>query len=192
MAKRKNNRPTPVVGPPSNPEPPPPVEPSARYRFYASRVDAKLSELAEAERRLDRASGTLRELLRDANSTLKALQAERRKAEDTVTAVKDALHFLAEQEISEVLKSEMERSLGELSKAMAEERDRSVTKIMTEFDKLRDLLMGVTDAKGRKRSNPGLDEVIMGVAAVESGLLPKPPTSGERLSSDDPPPAFGG
>lgn len=193
MAKRKNNRPTPVVGPPSNPEPPPPVEPSARYRFYASRVDRKLSELAEAERRLDLSSATLRELLRDANSTIKALRAERTKAEETIQAIKGALHFLAEQEISDILRSEMERALGELSKAMAEEKERSVNKIVAEFDKLRDLLMGVVDAKGRKRKEPTLDEVVLGVVAEKSGLLPgSGGVQGERLSSDDPPPAFGG
>lgn len=188
MAKRRGKGIQPT-GKDVPPGPPPPVEPSARYRFYASAVDRKLAELAEAERRLDTSATAVRELLRDANSTLKALRQERTKAEETITAVRGALHFLAEQEIAEILRSELEKSLGELTKAMAAEKERSVKKIMEEYDKLRDLLMGVIDSKGRKRSNPGLDEVILGVAAVESGLLPKP---GERLSSDDPPPAFGG
>lgn len=196
MAKRKNNnRPTPV--PDARPQEihAAPTEVSARYRFYASRMDAKTAEGLRVLSRLDEKQEAITEALRDANSTLKAMRQERDalhteilEASETIKAVRTALEFLAREEISEILKAELTLQMETVQKALEAQQRIAAQGVIESFDKLSDLLRGVTDKNGRKRSQPTLDEIVMGVVAERSGLLP----GIEKLASDDPPKGLGG
>lgn len=160
------------------PETPIPVRPGAqespaRLRLRQEqlhraeiRLEALLQRAEEAQKRLDNS-------VRDVNSILKSLRSENDKAAQAIAVLKEAIQHIVEGEVAEVIKVEVEHGLEGMVNSLRSAQDDAVKEILERFDHLSDILMGVTDAKGRKREEPNLEEIVMGVA-LNAKSLPGP------------------
>lgn len=100
----------------------------------------------------------LQEDIREARGTLKDLRYEIKTARDLAESTRGLAAELAETQVRELLEKEVVRQVTALGEQTSEQMRKSVAKVIAEFDKLRDLLLG-TDrvADGREeRSIPDL------------------------------------
>lgn len=108
---------------------------------------------------------TLRAEIREARETLKDLRYETKTTRDLTAATRQLVPELAETHVREVLADEVTRQLAALGKEAERQMGLHAAKVMAEFDKLRDLLLGREHvADGREdRSIPELleDPVIL-------------------------------
>ncbi|MFJ8140632.1 hypothetical protein [Streptomyces sp. NPDC096013] len=84
----------------------------------------------------------LRAEIREARETLKDLRYEGKAARDLVGATRQLVAELAETQVREVLADEVTRQLADLGKETERQMGLNAAKVMAEFDKLRDLLLG--------------------------------------------------
>ncbi|MCZ4611920.1 hypothetical protein O3S80_50875 [Streptomyces sp. Lzd4kr] len=107
----------------------------------------------------------LREEIREARGTLKHLRYETKAARDLADTTRRLVAELAETQVQEVLEAEVKKELAELAVQTREHMGKATTKVMAEFDKLRDLLLGTDRADGEP-SIPDLlkDPAILGRA----------------------------
>lgn len=170
MAKNRDrkNRTIPELLPPSQAVPPPPPPPSAtaqgrllqqEFRRAEARLLDLMAKSEQTEARLD-------EKIRDANSLIKSLNDVVRKARDTVQSVERAIEFIAQEDVAEIIQTEVASGLAELKLALKTSTDEKVAEILKEFDHLRDVLHGV--AGNRKPGAPNLEEIVAGVVADET------------------------
>lgn len=100
----------------------------------------------------------LQEEIREARGTLKDLRYEIKTARDLVEATRQLAAELAETQVRDLLEKEVTRQLAALGEQTSEQMRKSVAKVIAEFDKLRDLLLGrdrVADGR-EERSIPDL------------------------------------
>ncbi|MFE6282452.1 hypothetical protein [Streptomyces sp. NPDC057877] len=107
----------------------------------------------------------LREEIRDARGTLKDLSYEIKTARDLADSLRKLVSELATTEVREVLEAEVARQLTALGEQTQQQMGKATSKVIAEFDKLRDLLLGqdrVADGR-EERSIPELlqDPVIL-------------------------------
>ena len=104
----------------------------------------------------------LREQLRaevsEARGTLKDLHREIREARTLVASGRDLIATLARAEVQAVVNAEVTEQVEALGKVTEQQMRKSASKVIAEFDKLRDLLLGYEHvADGREeRSIPEL------------------------------------
>lgn len=100
----------------------------------------------------------LQEDIREARGTLKDLRYEIKTARALVETTRQLTAELAETQVRELLEKEVVRQVTALGEQTSEQMRKSVAKVIAEFDKLRDLLLGqdrVTDGR-EERSIPEL------------------------------------
>lgn len=100
----------------------------------------------------------LREEIREARGTLKDLRHEIKTARELVTAAKDLAATLADDTVRAAIEAEVTKQIETLGKVTKQQMDKSCAKVISEFDKFRDLLLGnERTADGREeRSIPEL------------------------------------
>ena len=167
MAKNRDrrNRPSPDVPRPVSPVQDP-RELSTRSRLDLQQIRAAESRLMALLGRLGEVEGRLDEKIRDANSLIKSLNDINRNAGETVKAVERAIEFIAQQDVAEILQTEVAAGIAQLNIAIKTATEEKVEKIIAEFDLLRDVLHGV---KGKKTTGaPDLGEIVAGIVLDES------------------------
>lgn len=100
----------------------------------------------------------LREEIREARGTLKDLRYETKTARELAEATRQLAAELAETQVRDLLAAEVDRQVTALGEQTQQQMSKSVAKVIAEFDKLRDLLLGndrVTDGR-EERSIPEL------------------------------------
>ena len=107
----------------------------------------------------------LREEISEARGTLKDLRYEIKTARNLAEATRQLAAELAETHVRDVLEAEVTRVVAALGEQTQQQMSKSTAKVIAEFDKLRDLLLGNDRAAdGREeRSIPELlqDPVIL-------------------------------
>ncbi|HKX69895.1 MAG TPA: hypothetical protein VJM75_01650 [Acidimicrobiales bacterium] len=114
---------------------------------------------------LNKTREQLRAELREARGTIKDLRHEIREARQLAEATRELVTRLAQTEVLAVVEAEVTKQVGILGEKTSEAMRQSVDKVNSEFDKLRDLLLGnerVADGR-EERSIPELlqDPVIL-------------------------------
>lgn len=97
----------------------------------------------------------LRQEIREARGTLKDLRHEIKSARDLAETTRGLVAELADTQVRDLLEAEVTRQLGEQTQ---QQMSKSVAKVLAEFDRLRDLLLGndrVADGR-EERSIPEL------------------------------------
>ena len=100
----------------------------------------------------------LQDEIREARGTLKDLRYEIKTARALAENTRQLTAELAETQIRDLLEKEVVRQVTALGEQTSEQMRKSVAKVIAEFDKLRDLLLGhdrVTDGR-EERSIPDL------------------------------------
>lgn len=107
---------------------------------------------------LEEIRARLHEEIREARGILKDLRYEIRAARELAEATRGLVAELAEDKVAEHLQAEVTRQLATLGDQTREQMDKSTAKVIAEFDKLRNLLLGrERPANGRQqRSIPEL------------------------------------
>ena len=109
--------------------------------------------------------GHLRAEISEARGTLKDLRYEIKTARDLTATTRQLVTELAETQVREVLADEVTRQVNALGTETERQMGLAAAKVMAEFDKLRDLLLGREHvAEGREdRSIPEMleDPVIL-------------------------------
>ena len=109
---------------------------------------------------LHRLLGQLQEEIREARGTLKDLRYEIRTARTLAETTRRLAAELAETQVRELLEKEVVRQVTALGEQTRQQMGKSTAKVVAEFDRLRDLLLGhdrVADGR-EKRSIPELLE----------------------------------
>lgn len=107
---------------------------------------------------LQQARDQLREEIREARGTLKDLRYEIKAARDLVEATRHLAAELAHTQVRDLLEAEVTRQVTALGEETQQQMSKSTAKVIEEFDKLRDLLLGhdhVADGR-EQRSIPAL------------------------------------
>jgi chromosome segregation ATPase len=84
----------------------------------------------------------LREELREARGTLKDLHHEIKTARELIASAKNLAKALAEDTVRAVIETEVTAQVEALGKVTKQQMDKSCAKVISEFDKFRDLLLG--------------------------------------------------
>ncbi|MFJ2002162.1 hypothetical protein [Streptomyces chartreusis] len=98
----------------------------------------------------------LREAIREARGTLKDLRHETKAARDLADTTRRLITELAETQVRDLLHTEVTRQVTALGEETQRQMSKATAKVISEFDKLRDILLGHDQvADGRKeRSIP--------------------------------------
>lgn len=110
-------------------------------------LDKRIAVAKETERKVQDAIRELRSEVSAAASLKKELKTQ-----------EDALRHLAEEFVTEVVETELERQLKVLGEKTEEQMRKSVQKVISEFDMLRDVLMGSDGTNPEKKTIPQLVE----------------------------------
>ncbi|WP_171110608.1 MULTISPECIES: hypothetical protein [unclassified Streptomyces] len=100
----------------------------------------------------------LREEIREARGTLKDLRYEIKTARELIESTHDLATQLCREKVEAAMKAEVTAAIDAVRKATSEQMRTSTAKVIAEFDKLRDLLLGhdrVADGR-EERSIPEL------------------------------------
>ncbi|MCZ4611599.1 hypothetical protein O3S80_49225 [Streptomyces sp. Lzd4kr] len=84
----------------------------------------------------------LRAEIREARGTLKDLRYETKAARELVAATRQLAAELTETHVRDLLHAEVTRQLNALGEETEQQMRKSTAKVIAEFDKLRDLLLG--------------------------------------------------
>lgn len=114
--------------------------------------------MATTEEKMDQ----LRELIHEANGVLSDLRREMKEAKVLVTK-------LAPDLVEARLKEEVSKGLATYDQEVRDAMDRAVEKVMSEFDKLYDTLMG-GEKRERRVGTPTIPELIEKVAEADRRL----------------------
>lgn len=112
----------------------------------------------EAAASLDQAQADTKALIKDAHETMRSLRLLIKEAKAVIAELRDANDLFDEMvhEIPETLiADELARQLAELGPTVKKQMDRSVAKVISEFDNLRDIIMG-----GGKSGKPSLRSIL--------------------------------
>lgn len=114
---------------------------------------------------LQKTRDQLREEIREARGTLKDLRYEIKAARDLAESTRQLAAELAETQVRDLLEAEVTRQLTALGEQTQEQMGKATAKVVAEFDKLRDILLGhdqVADGR-REHSIPELlqDPVVL-------------------------------
>lgn len=114
----------------------------------------------------------LREEISEARGTLKDLRHEIKAARELIASAKNLVATLAEDTVRAVIETEVTAQVEALGKVTKEQMDKSCTKVISEFDKLRDIVLGhERAADGREqRSIPDLLQDPAVLAGVQRRL----------------------
>ncbi|MFJ2008293.1 hypothetical protein [Streptomyces chartreusis] len=91
---------------------------------------------------LHKALHQLREEIREARGTLKDLRYEIKTARELVEATRQLAAEVAETQVRDLLHAEVSRQLSALNEVTEQQMSKSTAKVIAEFDKLHDLLLG--------------------------------------------------
>lgn len=80
--------------------------------------------------------------IREARGTLKDLHHEIREARQLIAAARDLIPTLAADQVTAVVKAEVTKQVDALGKVTEEQMRKPTDKVISEFDRLRDLLLG--------------------------------------------------
>jgi F0F1-type ATP synthase membrane subunit b/b' len=121
---------------------------------------------------LTRLREQLREEISEARGTLKDLRHEIKAARELVASAKDLATTLADDTVRAAIEAEVTKQIETLGKVTKEQMDKSCAKVISEFDKFRDLLLGhERAADGREqRSIPDLLQDPAVLAGVQRRL----------------------
>ncbi len=109
---------------------------------------------------LHKLQGQLQDEIREARGTLKGLRHEIKTARELAESTRRLTAELAETQVRDLLEKEVTRQVTALGEQTSEQMRKSVEKVIAEFDRLRDLLLGhdrVADGR-EERSIPDLLE----------------------------------
>lgn len=114
----------------------------------------------------------LREEISEARGTLKDLRHEIKAAREFVASTKDLVATLAETTVMDVLHAEVTKQVEQLGTVTEQTMRKSVEKVIAEFDKIRDILLGNERAADdhEKRSIPELLQDPAVLAGVQRRL----------------------
>jgi hypothetical protein len=101
----------------------------------------------------------LREEIREARGTLKDLRYEIKTARDLVQATQGLTAELAETHVRDLLAAEVTRQVTALGEETGRQMRKSTAKVIAEFDKLRDLLLG-NDRTADGREDRSIPELL--------------------------------
>jgi paraquat-inducible protein B len=107
---------------------------------------------------LQKTRDQLREEIREARGTLKDLRYEIKTARELADSTRSLTAELAETQVRDILEAEVTKQVTALGNATEQQMSRSTAKVIAEFDKLRDILLGherVADSR-EERSIPEL------------------------------------
>lgn len=90
----------------------------------------------------------LREEISEARGTLKDLRHEIKAARELVASTKDLVATLAEDTVMAALEAEVVKQVEQLGTVTTRQMEKASTKVIAEFDKLRDILLGNERAAG--------------------------------------------
>lgn len=107
---------------------------------------------------LTRLREQLREEISEARGTLKDLRHEIREARRLITDARDLAATIAETTVRAAIEDEVTKQVEALGRVTEQQMEKAATKVIAEFDKLRDILLGNERADGEheKRSIPEL------------------------------------
>lgn len=91
---------------------------------------------------LHKTRAQLREEIREARGVLKDLRYEIKNARDLAATTRQLATELAQTQIKDILEAEVTKQVGILGEKTSEAMRKSVDKVNSEFDRLRDLLLG--------------------------------------------------
>lgn len=114
----------------------------------------------------------LREEISEARGTLKDLRHEIKAARELVASTKDLVATLAEETVMDVLQAEVAKQVDALGEVTKKQMEKACTKVIAEFDKLRNILLGNEHAADDhdKRSIPELLQEPAVLAGVRRRL----------------------
>jgi phage shock protein A len=102
----------------------------------------------------------LREEISEARGTLKDLRREIKTARELVTAAKDLAATLADDTVRAAIEAEVTKQIETLGKVTEQQMEKSCAKVISEFDKFRDLLLG------NERTADGREELLQDPAIL--------------------------
>lgn len=135
------------------------------------RVAKLIEKLEAAERRIDAK-------IREANGATSSLHRTLKELNTALSRAETAVVELLNAEYEEIVREGAENALQTIGTASNIAINEAAKKVRSEFEQLRNMLMGIVDANGRPLPGPHLKEQIAGVL-VE---LAKDPELGGQIS----------